>query len=81
MSTPASDPDEARQDAEFDEFAGNYDEALNEGLKFTGEGRDYFAAGRVEWLTQRLAAKSSLSPPALILAVGQVVAVLPWSRV
>ena len=54
MSASDTGPDEVRQDAEFDEFAGNYDAALNEGLKFTGEGRDYFAAGRVEWLIKRL---------------------------
>jgi SAM-dependent methyltransferase len=54
MSASVSVSEKARQEAEFDEFAGNYDEALNEGLKFTGEGRDYFAAGRVEWLVKRL---------------------------
>ena len=59
MSASASGPEEARQNAEFDEFAGNYDKALNEGLKFTGEGRDYFAAGRVDWLTKRLSAKAA----------------------
>ena len=59
MSAAASGPEEARQNAEFDEFAGNYDKALNEGLKFTGEGRDYFAAGRVDWLTKRLSAKAA----------------------
>lgn len=35
---------------EFDEFAGNYDEALNRGLKLSGEPKEYFAKGRVEWL-------------------------------
>lgn len=59
MSAAASGPEEARQNAEFDEFAGNYDKALNEGLKFTGEGRDYFAAGRVDWLTKRLSAEAA----------------------
>jgi len=54
MSASATGPEHVRQDAEFDEFAGNYDDALNKGLKFTGEGRDFFAAGRVEWLAKRL---------------------------
>lgn len=35
---------------EFDEFAGNYDEALNRGLKLSGEPKEYFAYGRVVWL-------------------------------
>ncbi len=40
--------------AEFDDFAQNYKEALNQGLKFTGEPSDYFAIGRVSWLKKRL---------------------------
>jgi SAM-dependent methyltransferase len=43
--------------AEFDEFAANYDEALNQGLKFTGEGKDFFAVGRVQWLARQLAGR------------------------
>jgi trans-aconitate methyltransferase len=31
----------------FDSFAEDYDAALNEGLRATGEGKDYFARGRV----------------------------------
>jgi SAM-dependent methyltransferase len=42
------------EEAEFDEFAARYDEVLNEGLRFTGEDRDYFAEGRVAWLKHRL---------------------------
>ncbi len=41
--------------AEFDAFAGDYDAAINQGLKFTGEAKEYFAEGRVQWLRQRLA--------------------------
>jgi SAM-dependent methyltransferase len=70
MSASVSGPDEASQDAEFDEFAGNYDEALNEGLKFTGEGRDYFAAGRVDWLTKRLSAQRALVSTCLDFGCG-----------
>src|SRR3954471_15699141 len=40
--------------AEFDQFAGNYDAALNEGLKFTGESRTFFAEERMRWLGRRL---------------------------
>src|SRR5436309_2186112 len=35
----------------FDDYAQNYDEALNQGLSATGEGKDYFAQGRIRWLT------------------------------
>ncbi len=34
----------------FDEYAEDYDRALAEGLAASGEGKDYFAAGRVDWL-------------------------------
>lgn len=43
--------------AEFDEFAANYDEALNQGLKFTGEDKDFFAVGRVQWLARHMAGR------------------------
>lgn len=40
--------------AEFDAYAENYDDALNQGLALTGEEKEYFAEGRVQWLRQRL---------------------------
>lgn len=43
--------------AEFDAFAGDYDAAINEGLKFTGEKKEYFAETRIQWLKERLAQK------------------------
>ena len=45
--------------AGFDEYAEDYDRALDEGLSASGEGRDYFAAGRVDFLKQCLAALES----------------------
>lgn len=49
------DPSPAKSPAkEFDEFAGDYDAALNKGLRFTGEKKEYYAEGRVRWLQQRL---------------------------
>lgn len=42
------------QTPEFDAFAENYDEALNRGLKLSGEGKEYFAEGRIQWLKRRL---------------------------
>jgi len=40
--------------AEFDRFALNYDAALDQGLVATGEGKEFFARRRVEWLRDRL---------------------------
>ncbi|SKA84338.1 Methyltransferase domain-containing protein [Prosthecobacter debontii] len=40
--------------AEFDAYAGDYDAAINRGLKFTGETKEYFAETRIEWLKARL---------------------------
>ena len=37
-------------EAEFDEYAGDYDAALNQGLSASGESKEYFAQGRVDWL-------------------------------
>ncbi|HSU94077.1 MAG TPA: class I SAM-dependent methyltransferase [Gemmatimonadaceae bacterium] len=42
--------------SEFDEYAGNYDEALAMGLSITGETKEYYASARVRWLARRLAA-------------------------
>jgi SAM-dependent methyltransferase len=44
--------------SDFDRFAENYDEALQKGLAVTGEDKDYFARGRVDWLARRLGALS-----------------------
>lgn len=40
--------------AEFDAYASDYDAAINQGLKFTGESKEYFAEARVRWLKDRL---------------------------
>lgn len=39
---------------EFDSFADRYDADLNRALAATGEDKDYFAQGRVEWLRRCL---------------------------
>jgi SAM-dependent methyltransferase len=39
---------------EFDAFASDYDAALNQGLKFSGETKEYFAEGRTRWFRQTL---------------------------
>jgi len=40
--------------ADFDRFALNYDDALNAGLSATGEGKEFFARGRLRCLRERL---------------------------
>jgi len=40
--------------SEFDRYAANYDEALAKGISVSGEDKDFFARGRVEWLARRL---------------------------
>jgi SAM-dependent methyltransferase len=37
---------------DFDDFAGEYDAALERGISLSGENKDFFARGRVEWLRQ-----------------------------
>jgi SAM-dependent methyltransferase len=41
---------------EFDRYAKNYDEALAQGISVSGEDKDFFARGRVEWLARCLQA-------------------------
>lgn len=38
----------------FDQYAKNYESALSDALSVSGEGRRYFAEGRVFWLRKRL---------------------------
>jgi SAM-dependent methyltransferase len=41
--------------SQFDQYSSNYDHVLNEGLRVTGEDKDYFATSRVGWTARRLA--------------------------
>ena len=45
--------DPSQDEAEFDEFAGDYDAELNKGLALSGESKDFFARGRMRWLRRR----------------------------
>src|SRR5947209_7548462 len=38
--------------SEFDEFANSYDEALKRGLEVSGENKDFFAKGRIDFLSE-----------------------------
>lgn len=46
--------DFAYNNAEFDEFAADYDRALARGLAVSGEDKNFFARGRIDWLARRL---------------------------
>lgn len=52
----------------FDEFAGNYEAALQQGLSVTGESKDYFAQGRIDYLKMQLSGLGHV--PAQILDFG-----------
>lgn len=59
MNPPTPEPGRAgalpsQMDPEFDAFAENYDEALQRGLRVSGEGKEFFADGRIRWLKRRL---------------------------
>jgi SAM-dependent methyltransferase len=53
---------------EFDQFAEDYDEALEKGIAVSGEHKEYFAQGRVKWLDRRLSCLNFT--PARILDFG-----------
>jgi SAM-dependent methyltransferase len=53
---------------EFDEFAEDYDKALEKGIAVSGEHKEYFAQGRVNWLGRCLATQGFT--PARILDFG-----------
>lgn len=40
--------------AQFDAWATDYDAALDRGLSLSGEGKEFFARGRMAWLQRRL---------------------------
>lgn len=48
--------------AAFDEYAGDYDQALNKGVSLSGESPDYFAEKRVEFTASWLQALSVPGP-------------------
>ncbi len=57
-------------DPEFDAFAEDYDAALEKGLALSGEGKDYFAEGRMRWLALRLAERDCQPATALDFGCG-----------
>lgn len=54
MDATAREKETARENAEFDEYADDYEAALQKGLSLSGESKDFFAEGRVRWLQKQL---------------------------
>src|SRR5260370_6618476 len=48
--------------ADFDQYAGHYDESINKALVLSGEKRDYFALKRIEWLAECLTQERLRAP-------------------
>lgn len=53
MSQPGIDP------KAFDAYAAEYDAALEQGISVSGEGKEYFARGRILWLAKALAKREA----------------------
>jgi len=47
------DAESRQNEAEFDEFANDYDAELNKGLALSGEPKEFFARARMLWLARR----------------------------
>lgn len=58
------------QEPEFDSFAVNYDEALQRGLKLTGASKDFYAEGRMRWLSSLMKDQSVTTKRALDFGCG-----------
>jgi SAM-dependent methyltransferase len=56
VSTSYLSSDAAEQAAEFDEFAEDYESALAKGLRYSGEGSEYFAKARIQHVARRVSA-------------------------
>ena len=56
--------------AEFDRFADNYDECLNDALAASGERKEFFARERVQWLAECLREGGRVSTNALDYGCG-----------
>jgi SAM-dependent methyltransferase len=48
--------------ADFDRYASNYDDSLDQGISVSGENKQYFARGRIQWLRKCLQELGEKSP-------------------
>lgn len=60
--------DSSSERSAFDAYATDYDAALEQGISVSGEDKEYFAHGRVQWLARRL--RESGENPRRILDFG-----------
>ena len=58
--------DSEQNEAEFDRYAEEYDAALAQGLSVSGEGKNYFARGRLAFLAACLARMGREAPHAVL---------------
>lgn len=61
---------EDAEGARFDSYAAEYDAALAKGISVSGEDKNYFALGRVKWLSRRLTEISFSAASALDYGCG-----------
>jgi SAM-dependent methyltransferase len=61
--------------SEFDDYADDYESALSQGLSASGEGPDYFARGRLEFLARCLRATGHVAGRVMDFGCGTGVAV------
>lgn len=59
-----------KDESSFDQFAVNYDAALEQGLAVSGESKEYFARGRIQFLAQRLTELNFGTPTVLDFGCG-----------
>jgi len=57
-------------EAQFDHYTDDYDAALAQGLSVSGEGRDFFAAGRLAFLARCLRERNLVADSALDFGCG-----------
>ena len=55
-------------DAEFDQYADDYDDALAHSISVSGEDKEFFARGRIEWLAR--AVRKILGTPGTVMDFG-----------
>lgn len=55
-------------DAEFDQYADDYDDALARSISVSGEDKEFFARGRIEWLARGV--RKTLGTPGTVMDFG-----------
>ena len=59
-----------KESVDFDQFAETYDAHLNQALAASGEGKEFFARGRVQWLVRCLRERKQDSPKVIDYGCG-----------